>query len=223
MKMDWCSYQAAKYAVEKWHYSHSMPASKLAKLGVWEDQFVGSVIYGVGATPEIGKPFGLRAQQVCELVRVALTDHDTPTSRIVAISLRMIQKEFSGLKMVVSFADTSQGHVGTIYQAGGWMFLGSKEYHAYRVNGEMLHPKTCHSRWGVGGQSVPWLRAHIDPQAERIKNGLKHKYVWAFDPELRDKLAAIKLPYPKKCVGSEPATRLAHQLEEGGSTPTPTL
>src|SRR5436190_9173385 len=148
MKLHWCCHKAAKYAVEHWHYSRLMPVFKLAKLGVWEDRFVGSVIYGVGATPEIGKPFGLKQIEVCELVRVALTKHDTPTSRIVAISLRMIQKEYPGLKLVVSFADSAQGHVGTLYQAGGWLYLGSKEYLAYKVKGEILHPKSCHSREG---------------------------------------------------------------------------
>jgi len=197
--MDWCSYAAAKYAVEHWHYSQSMPASKLAKLGVWEHgRFVGVVIYGVGATPEIGKPFGLTREQVCELVRVAMTDHETPTSKVVSTSLKLIRKEYPGLKVIVSFADTAQGHVGTIYQASGWLYLGAQEYHAYRINGEILHPKTCHSRWGKGGQSVEWLRKHIDPAAERIKSGLKHKYVMPLDDGMRQKLTEIAKPYPKK-------------------------
>ena len=42
LRLDWCSYEAAKYAVEHWHYSKRMPKSKLAKIGVWEDgEFIG--------------------------------------------------------------------------------------------------------------------------------------------------------------------------------------
>ena len=37
LKLDWCSYQAAKYAVEHWHYSRSMPAGKAVRMGVWEE------------------------------------------------------------------------------------------------------------------------------------------------------------------------------------------
>ena len=56
LKIDWCTHEAAKYAVEHWHYSKRMPKSKLAKFGVWEGgKFVGCVIFGVGATPEIAK------------------------------------------------------------------------------------------------------------------------------------------------------------------------
>ena len=49
LKLDWCSHEAAKYAVEHWHYSGRIPPSKLAKVGVWEDgQFIGAIVYGVG-------------------------------------------------------------------------------------------------------------------------------------------------------------------------------
>jgi len=50
LKLDWCSYQAAKYAVERWHYSKRMPAGKHVHVGVWEgDVFVGVMLYGLGA------------------------------------------------------------------------------------------------------------------------------------------------------------------------------
>jgi hypothetical protein len=116
LKLDWCSHEAAKYAVEKWHYSGRVPKSKLAKVGVWESgKFVGCVIFGVGATPEIAKPFGLVATQVVELVRVALSNHRAAVSRIIAIALKIVHKANPGLRVVVSFADSSQGHHGGIY------------------------------------------------------------------------------------------------------------
>ena len=37
LKLDWCSHEAATFAVMHWHYSKAMPKSKLAKVGVWED------------------------------------------------------------------------------------------------------------------------------------------------------------------------------------------
>ena len=49
LRVDWCSYEAAKYAVEHWHYSRSMPVGKLLTVGVWENgEFVGAVIYAWG-------------------------------------------------------------------------------------------------------------------------------------------------------------------------------
>lgn len=61
LHLDWCSYEAAKFACEKWHYSKCIPKSKLVKIGVWEhDVFVGVVIFGVGATHDLVKQYGLK-------------------------------------------------------------------------------------------------------------------------------------------------------------------
>lgn len=223
LKLDWCTHEAAKYAVEHWHYSKRMPKSKLVRVGVWElGKFVGCVIYGCGATPEIGKPYGLPQQQVCELVRVALTKHSTHTSRIVAIANRMVAKANPGLRLIVSFADTSHGHHGGIYQAGGWGYTGSDEYHAYLVLGKVEHPRTLYDRYGVGGQSIPWLRSNIDPKAQRIANGIKHKYVMPLDQEMKRVIAALCKPYPKR-VGSADSGTPGIQPGGGGAIPTPTL
>lgn len=223
LRLDWCTHEAAKYAVENWHYSKRMPKSKLAKIGVWEDdKFVGVVIYGVGATPEIAKPFGLKPTEVCELVRVALRQHETPVSRILAISVKMLKRGMPGLRVIVSFADTAQGHHGGIYQANGWILTGSKEYHAYKINGEIVHPRTCYDRYGVGGQSVEWLRTNVDKSAQRVRNGVKHKYVMPLDDEIRQRIEPLRKPYPKR-VRSEDSGTVGIQPVGGGANPTRTL
>ena len=46
LRVDWCDYQAAKYAVMHWHYSKAMPAGRNVYLGVWEsNRFVGAVLF----------------------------------------------------------------------------------------------------------------------------------------------------------------------------------
>jgi len=113
LKLDWCSHEAAKYAVEHWHYSRCMPKSKLAKIGVWESgQFIGCVIFGVGAVADLVKSYGLQDVEGCELVRVALNKHVNTVSKIVSIALRLLKKEMPGLRLVVSFADPEHAHVG---------------------------------------------------------------------------------------------------------------
>ena len=37
LRLDFCSHDAAKHAVMRWHYSRQMPKAKLVKVGVWED------------------------------------------------------------------------------------------------------------------------------------------------------------------------------------------
>ena len=222
LKLDWCSHEAARYAVEKWHYSRQIPSASV-KIGAWESgRFIGCVIFGRGAASEIGSPYGLPQTQICELVRIALCAHATPVSRIVAIALKMLRRQSNGLRLVVSFSDTAQGHHGGIYQAGGWVFVGSQQYHAYIVNEKIVHPKTLHSLYGVGGQSVPWLKKHVDPNARRIKNGIKHKYLFPLDAEMRQRIEPLRKPYPKR-AGSIDADAPVIQTGEGGSTPTPAL
>ena len=211
LRIDWATHAAAKYAVENWHYSQSMPSASI-KIGAWESgRFIGVVIFGRGAASEIGSPYGLAQDKICELVRVALREHVTPTSKILAVALRFLRKSNPGLRMVISFADTSQGHHGGIYQAGGWIFEGTKEYHAYRVNSVLVHPKTLHSKYGRGGQSVPWLRANVDPKAERVKGLGKHKYLMPLDDAMRAQIAPLAKPYPKRAkqatTGDQPAGR----------------
>lgn len=73
LHLDWCSYQAAKYAVEHWHYSKRMPAGKALHCGVWEDgSFIGVVIFSRGANNHIARPFNLTQTEVVELTRICI-------------------------------------------------------------------------------------------------------------------------------------------------------
>lgn len=174
-----------------------MPAAPV-EFGVWEDDvFVGAVVYALGAAPSIGRPFGLQQTEVCELVRVALNTHESPVTMILAKTFKLLHARSPGLRLLVSFADSAHGHHGGIYQAGNWIYIGSKGYHVYRVNGEDVHPKTLHSRYGKGGQSIPWLRAHVDPRATRVHTPEKHKYVLPLDKRMRKRVLPLALPYPK--------------------------
>jgi hypothetical protein len=198
LTVGWATAEAARYACTHWHYSRCVPVFKCVRIGVWEDgAFIGVVLFGQGATPEIGSPYGLLRTEICELTRVALTTHRTPVSRIIAIAIRFLRKQCPGLRAIVSFADMAQGHYGGIYQAGGWLYIGGAEQHAYMVNGKTVHPKTLHSRYGKGGQSIPWLRANVDPKAARVVSGFKHRYLMPLDADMRARLMPLVKPYPK--------------------------
>lgn len=151
LKLDWCTYKAAKFACENWHYSGSMPAGKLVKIGVWEQgKFVGVVIYGRGSNNRIGRPYGLKQTEICELVRVALTDRAAPTSKIVAISIKMLKKFCPGVRLIVSYADIDQDHEGIIYQATNWIYEGKvmedSQDGSFIINGERVHGRTISAR-----------------------------------------------------------------------------
>lgn len=223
LRIDWATAEAARYACEKWHYSKCVPVFKCVRVGVWENgSFIGVVLFGQGATPEIGSPYGLKQTEICELTRVALTKHITPVSRIISIAFKFLKRTSPGLRLIVSFADAGHGHHGGIYQAGGWLYAGGTETHGYRVHGVIVHPKTLHSKYGKGGQSIPWLRSNVDPKAERVVSGFKHRYLMPLDDDMRRQIDPLRKPYPKRVRSVENDTPAIH-AGKGGAIPTRTL
>ena len=202
LHLDWCSYQAARFACRHWHYSGSVPGGKRAHIGVWEQgRFIGCVIFSGSSNQNLGTAFGLSQFETTELSRVALTQHQTPVTRILAIARRMLQQQFPGLRLIVSYADTDQGHHGGIYAGGNWIYtglveVGRKGKPSFIIRGRLMHPRTVHQRgWK---QQLAWLRAHVDPRAEAVYPGGKHKYLYALDQRMRDQLRPLHQPYPKQ-------------------------
>ena len=113
LKIDWCSYDAARYAVDHWHYSRSLPCSKTARLGVWEHgKFIGIIVFAWGANRHLAGEYKLKMTECAELCRIALDRHVTPVSRIISIAVKMLKREMPGIRLLVSYADLNQGHEG---------------------------------------------------------------------------------------------------------------
>jgi len=221
LKIDWATHAAAKYACENWHYSGCVPKSKLSKVGVWENKkFIGVVIYGCGATPNLGKPYGLKQNQCIELVRIALTKHTAPVSRIVRIANNFMHKSNPGLRLIVSFADTSQGHHGGIYQAGNWIYTGrGSSARFYVINGKLTHPRTLGSAGLV--QNLDGAKKR-DPHATSVNIPGKHRYLMPLDKAMRKQILPLSKPYPKR-ASSETSDTSSFQDGKGGATPTDAL
>ena len=191
LRLDWCSYQSAKYAVEHWHYSKCIPKSKLVKIGVYEtNNFIGCVIFGVGATSDLVKRYGLRSIEGCELVRIALKEHITPVSKIISISLKMLKKQSPLIRLVVSFADPSQNHVGGIYQASGWIYSGTSQ-----ASDEYIYKG---KRW----QGRSFRNSHKgmehNVKVKVVKGSAKYRYLMPLDKEMRKQIESLRKPYPKR-------------------------
>ena len=188
VKLDWCSFEAAKYAVENWHYSKVMPAGKLVKIGVWEDEdFRGCIIFGRGANNNLATFFNLKQTECIELCRIALKEHYTPVTRLVKVALIMLRKQSPGIKLIVSYADEKQGHLGKIYQAGNWIYTGKSiaESAIDPQTGEIKHTRSLHSKYGsIKGFS-------------RVTDKPKHRYVMPFDLAVAKRVLQLGIPYPK--------------------------
>ncbi len=212
LKIDWATHEAAKYAVENWHYSESMPAGKLVKVGAWENgKFIGVVLFGRGANNNIGKPYGLEQTAACELVRIALTKHITPVSKIAAIAMRFLKANSPGLRLIISYADPLQGHHGGIYQAGNWIYCGKSSPQAAVIfQGKVMHKRTAQEKFGgIEGMKKSAVTS-------------KHKYLMPLDNEMRKRIMPLAKPYPKR-ASSETSDTSAFHAGKGGATPTDAL
>jgi hypothetical protein len=214
LRIDWASHDAAKFACANWHYSQSMPVGKTVKVGAWErGEFVGVVVFAYGANNNIGKPFALSQDECCELVRVALRKHDSAVSRIVAISIAFLKRKCPGIRLLVSYADTAQGHHGGIYQAGNWLFCGTSEGATqYVLNGRVVHSMQVQTFIRAG-------KVKSRGGLATVKAGNKHKYLMPLDDEMRAKIAPLAKPYPKRAKEQD----AGHPPALGGVTPTRTL
>jgi hypothetical protein len=213
LRIDWATHAAAKYACEHWHYSRCTPKFKQVWIGVWEDErFIGIVAFGRSSTPYLGDAFGLKTTECCELTRVALTAHKSPVSRIVSLALMFLKKQSPGMRLVVSLADSLQGHHGGIYQAGNWIYIGrSSEMQQFYFRG----------KWRNDSSLMRYLQ--VNPAAKSVlkkrKVPGKHKYLMPLDSDMRKRISTLSKPYPKRAQGDTKDTP-GNLPGEGGSTPT---
>jgi len=224
LRLNWCTHEAAKYAVENWHYSKSLPPPPHNLVGAWENgKYIGAIIFARGATGELLSPYGLTKTEGCELVRVALAEHITPVSRIVSIAIRFLKSRCPGLKLIVSFADPHQGHHGGIYQAGNWVYAGqSAPSSMYRDKcGKLWHERMI-SKTGKKKVFGKYRQVLRPTDCERIRMPGKHRYLMPLDDEIRQRIEPLRKPYPKR-VRSEDSGTAGNQPVGGGAIPTRTL
>lgn len=192
MKLTKANSKAIKYACKNFHYSQSVPTVQYA-YNVYndKDEWCGVILFGGGANNNLAKSFNLRNGEVLELERVALNGKQEQTSKAVSIALRLLHKENPIVKLVVSYADHRQKHLGIIYQATNWIYLGMTKTSdfQYFYNGKWTHERTINSK-----SNKEELKATL----QKRQNSNKFKYVYCFDKELKEKYNEIKKQYPNK-------------------------
>lgn len=204
MRLTKANRHAIGYACRNFHYSKSVPATIVASYNVYNDdeQWCGVVVYGAGATPNLGKQYGLIQGQIVELCRVALNGKQEHTSQAVAMSLKQLHHDKPMCRLVVSYADCDQSHLGTIYQATNWVYVGNMEGQRYFViNGKKTHPRTIGSHRANGGgrciQSLECVQENFDKNAAIFYSQGKRKYLMPMDKAMRKQIAPLAKPYPK--------------------------
>lgn len=224
LRLDWCGYNAALYAVRTWHYSKSLPTPPLVRIGVWESgEFIGCVLFSRGANKNLGTPYGLGVTKVAELARVALADgHHAPVSQILGIAIRLLKKHCPGLRLIISFADVNQGHHGGIYQASNWVYTGRTSASTVfcTPDGRVLHGREVSLR-GIISYYGKLQRVPKISDCVKMTQLPKHRYLYPLDRAMAAQIRLLAQPYPHRVASIQDAPM--DHIGEGGAAPTATL
>lgn len=182
------------------HYAKRVPPLSYA-FGLFRDsELVGVITYGQPASPPLCK--GIAGEEnkhlVLELNRLVLRDNlKNEASRLIAQSLKQIPTP----RIVVSYADTEQDHVGVVYQATNWLYTGCNDPRKdWAVRGrENTHVKALMNEYG----SLKALQEAVGDDFYWRQRSVKHRYVMLLGNKTEKKalIKALKypiLPYPKK-------------------------
>lgn len=211
LKVDWATHEAAKYACENWHYSKSIPIGKLVKIGAWENnKFIGVVIFGRGTAKSLGSKYGLKQDQCVELVRISLTKHVSPVTKIMKFAQRYLKLSNKNIRLIVSFASQDAGHHGGIYQGANWIYSGLTAY-----KGEFLYKGKRATDRQVSAlvSKTKISRGELEKRGflTKLPTNPKYRYLMPLDADMRKQIAPLAKPYPKRVKQAMADVQLAQR------------
>ena len=180
------------------HYAKRIPQIMYA-FGLYDDEhLVGVVTYGIPASPSLcmgicGKEW---SDKVLELNRLCLQDNTkNQSSFLVSNSIKLLPKP----TIVVSYADTSQGHVGYVYQATNFLYTGLS---ANRVDWTVKGLEHKHSKTLSDGMTLESIKEKYGDDFYYAERSRKHRYIYFHGTKQQKKLLKSLLkyniePYPK--------------------------
>ena len=154
------SLDETKQFILKIHYARRMPVVSHAFGLLHNGELVGIVTYGIPASSHLcrGVCGDDKKGIVIELNRLCLLyNRKNEASMLVSRSMQMLPKP----KVIVSYADTEQGHLGIVYQACNFLFTGSTR-----------------ERTDIASADGKHSRHHLGDLTKRQKRSSKHRYIY---------------------------------------------
>jgi|TARA_X000001382_G_scaffold128190_1_gene117341 hypothetical protein len=191
------SYQDTKPFILDIHYAKRMPSISYA-YGLFEqNNLIGMVSYGSPPSPALCK--GIAGEEnkslVIELNRLVLKDNEkNQASYLIGASFKLLPKP----RIIVSYADTEQDHIGIVYQATNFIYTGlSDKRKEWRVKGSNMHSKTVCETYSLEE------RKSNQNKFEHVDRPRKHRYIYFLGSKNEKKTLLKQLnykiqEYPKK-------------------------
>lgn len=129
-----------------------------------------------------------------------------------------LRKHCPGIRLIVSYADPDQGHHGGIYQAANFIYSGRS--HAQReiaISGREMHKRSAFAKWGTASPTKITAMTGIRVSYGPVR--WKHTYLMPLDNDMRQRIASLAKPYPKRVKQATDG----HHPASGGAEPTHTL
>ena len=190
--------RVAKAILERSHYLHSLPGATKLAFGVFAaDRLLGVITLGSGPTNAYRLVEGAKADDCIALTRLWLSDElpANSESRVIGIVLRSLARH-TCLKFVVTYADPMAGHLGIIYQASNWIYVGTSQATPLYDMGDGI---ARHSRSLSNALGTRSVRHFLDRGVpiQRIPQAPKHRYIYFLDPAWRSRLRAVAVGCPR--------------------------
>ncbi|MBM3943367.1 MAG: DNA methyltransferase [SAR202 cluster bacterium] len=191
----------AKGILEQRHYLHSLPGGTGLAFGTFlNSRLLGALTLGFGPKNAHRLVQGASPADCLTLTRLWLSDElpKNSESRVLGIVLRALKRE-TRVKFLLSYADPSQGHLGGIYQATGWVYTGlSQATPLYDIgDGQARHSRSLSHSYG--SHSLEHFARH-GVTVRLVEQTAKHRYLHFLDAAWQDRLTVAALPYPKSEV-----------------------
>lgn len=196
--------------INKYHYTHNCGNIKIA-FGIFiennvkffdkGEKVIGAIIYShpVGRNVIESISDSLKSNEVLELTRLYIHDGygKNIESYSISKSIKLIKKLMKNIKVLISYADPEQNHVGTIYQSSNWLYQGNKfrlvDSYWYNLKGKWVHPRTIVERYGSLSPQVI-LKHYKEYEIKELER--KHRYIYILGSKKEKKELKKKLKYP---------------------------
>tara|TARA_R100001510_G_C7572068_1_gene148099 strand:- start:23 stop:691 length:669 start_codon:yes stop_codon:yes gene_type:complete len=190
------NYECHEWFLKK-HYAKRIP-NIMNCFGLYNEnkQLEGVISYGSPPSPSlvVGSFNGKYTEIFLELNRLCVNEN--LEKNVLSYFVSQSIKQMSKPKVLVSYADTSQGHHGYIYQATNWIYTGlTAKRTEWRMRGSDKHSKTICEQYTLE------KRLNSD-KFYVVDRPRKHRYFYLYANK-KDKKEMIKNlaygiePYPK--------------------------